>query len=250
MVSRKVQVSPQGFRRNGRRRHRPAKQRRISGVDGTDAVPAEELERSLDKSRRAWAKQAAQYDKAMVFFERYVFGSGHRQWACSRALGRTLEVGVGTGLNLPHYPQEVGLTGIDLSPEMLGIARERAASSGRVAVLREADAHRLPFGDAAFDSVVSTYSLCNIRDPRKAVVEMKRVLRAGGRLILVDHIGSSVGPIFWFQKVIEFFSRRVDGEHMTRRPLEHVVAEGFEVQERDRMRAGVVERLLAIKAQE
>jgi ubiquinone/menaquinone biosynthesis C-methylase UbiE len=169
---------------------------------------------------------------------------------CSRATGETLEVAVGTGLNLGHYPRDVSLTGIDLSPDMLGIAYERASTLERKADLKQADAHELPFADESFDTVVCTYSLCNIPDPRRAVAEMKRVLRPSGRLILVDHIRSAVRPIFWFQKGIEFFTHRLEGEYMTRRPLEQVNAEGFDVLERERMRAGVVERLVAVKAEE
>lgn len=206
-----------------------------------------ELDLRNKRARRAWATQAARYDKAIGFFEKRVFGSEHRAWACSRAVGRTLEVAVGTGLNVEHYPQSVSLTGIDLSPEMLDIAHARAASLGRAMSLGEADAHRLPFRDGSFDTVVSTYSLCNIPDPVRAVAEMKRVLGPSGKLILVDHIRSTVRPVLWLQKAIEFFSRRVDGEHMTRRPLEQVLAEGFQVQERDRSHAGVIERLVAIK---
>ncbi|MGH2825995.1 MAG: class I SAM-dependent methyltransferase [Actinomycetota bacterium] len=205
----------------------------------------EELERRNDKVRRSWAKRAAQYDKSIGFFERRVFGSEHREWACSRATGKTLEVAVGTGLNLTHYPDDVRLTGIDLSPEMLTIARDRAASLGRKADLKRGDAHELPFEDASFDTVVCTYSLCNIPDASRSVGEMKRVVRPDGRLVLVDHIRSAVKPIFWFRKAIEFFTRRLEGEHMTRRPLEQVEAEGFEIQERDRLRAGVIERLVA-----
>jgi hypothetical protein len=79
---------------------------------------------------------------------------------------------------------------------------------------------------------------------------MKRVLQPGGRLILVDHIRSVVKPVFWFQKLVEFFSMRLEGEHMTRRPLEYVEELGFDIIERDRLGpAGVVERLVALKPQ-
>lgn len=213
----------------------------------SESIPPNDLERRNDKVRRSWAKQAPRYDKSIGFFERRVFGSEHREWACTRATGRTLEVAVGTGLNLAHYPAEVTLTAIDLSPEMLSIARDRADSLKQEIDLREGDAHDLPFDRASFDTVVCTYSLCNIPDPLRAVAEMKRVLRPGGKLILVDHIRSAVRLIFWFQKAVEFFTRRLEGEHMTRRSLEHVKAEGFEVQERERMRAGIVERLTATK---
>jgi hypothetical protein len=77
---------------------------------------------------------------------------------------------------------------------------------------------------------------------------MNRVLREGGKLVLVDHIRSAARPIYWTQKAIEFFSRRLEGEHMTRRPLEHVKAEGFEIAERNRLGpGGIVERLAATK---
>jgi ubiquinone/menaquinone biosynthesis C-methylase UbiE len=158
-----------------------------------------------------------------------------------------LEVAVGTGLNLPLYGREVRLTGIDLSTEMLDVARKRAAGAGRQVDLREGDAHALPFGEASFDTVVCTLSLCNIPDPDRAVAEMKRVLRPGGRLVLVDHVRSTNRLVYVLQKAIEFVSIRVDGDHMTRRPLEEVVANGFHIEERERFKWGIVERLVATK---
>lgn len=208
----------------------------------------DELARRTEKVRRSWAKQAPRYDKSIGFFERRVFGRSHRPWACARASGDVLEVAIGTALNLPHYPQDVRLTGVDLSPEMLEIGRQRAHDLAREIELKEGDAHALPFADESFDTVVCTYSLCNIPDPSRAAWEMKRVLRPDGKLILVDHIRSDLKPVFWFQKVIELFSRRLEGEHMTRRPAEHVEAVRFDIVERERLApAGVVERLVALK---
>ncbi|MDQ3954973.1 MAG: hypothetical protein M3285_05425 [Actinomycetota bacterium] len=89
-------------------------------------VDQEDLARRNDKVRRSWAKQAPRYDKQIGFFERRVFGRGHRAWACSRASGDVLEVAIGTALNLPHYPEDVRLTGLDLSAEMLDLGRNRA----------------------------------------------------------------------------------------------------------------------------
>jgi ubiquinone/menaquinone biosynthesis C-methylase UbiE len=212
------------------------------------AFNQEELSRRNDKVRRSWAKQAPRYDKSIGFFERRVFGRSHRPWACSRASGDVLEVAVGTELNLPHYPEGTRITGIDLSAEMLKIARQRSVELARDIDLREGDAHQLPFGDGSFHTVVCTYSLCNIPDPKRAVSEMRRVLRPGGKLILVDHIRSAVKPIFWFQKLIEFFSMQLEGEHMTRRPLKYVEETGFDIIQRDRLGpANVVERLVALK---
>jgi ubiquinone/menaquinone biosynthesis C-methylase UbiE len=201
-----------------------------------------------EKVQRSWAKQAKRYDKSIGFFERRLFGRSLRPWACQKATGKTLEVAIGTALNLPHYPEDVELIGIDLSPEMLELARERSAELARAVDLYEADAHNLPFEAESFDTAVCTYSLCNIPDPQRAVDEMKRVLRPGGKLILVDHIRAASKPVFWLQKTIEFLSARLEGEHMTRRPGDQVEAAGFDIVERDRMAvAGMVERLVAVK---
>jgi ubiquinone/menaquinone biosynthesis C-methylase UbiE len=205
-----------------------------------------ELIERNERIRRSWDEQAPHYDKSMSFVERRLFGSEHRPWVGSRATGRTLEVAIGTGLNLEHFSGDVILTGLDLSQEMLTIARAKTMALLLDVELRQGDAHRLPFDDASFDSVVCTYSLCNIPDPRLAVAEMRRVLVPGGKLILLDHIRSSVAPILWIQRAIEFITAR-NGEYMTRRPLEYVVAQGFDLKERDRLRLGVIERLVAVK---
>ena len=213
-----------------------------------NVMDKQDLARRNNKIRRSWAKQAARYDKSIGFFERRVFGRSHRPWACAKASGKTLEVAVGTGLNLALYPDDVTLTGLDLSSEMLAIARERSAELDRAIDLCEGDAHDLPFENDSFDTIVCTYSLCNIPDPQLAVIEMKRVLKPGGQLILVDHIRAAARPVFWLQKTIEFFSARLEGEHMTRRPAQQVESAGFDIVDRERLGfSGVVERLVAIK---
>src|SRR5579859_1052695 len=148
-------------------------------------MPADQANR--DRWRRYWDKHSASYDKQMGFFDRVLFGDS-RAWVCAQAAGDTLEVAIGTGLNLPLYPPGIRLTGIDLSAAMLAIARRRAQQLGRAVDLREADAHALPFPGAAFDTVVCTFSLCAIPDEHQAVSEMTRVLRPGGLLLLADHI--------------------------------------------------------------
>lgn len=207
-----------------------------------------DIERANEKVRRSWAKQAPRYDKSIGFFERRVFGRSHRPWACAKASGETLEVAVGTGLNLALYPEDIALTGLDLSPEMLAIARERSAELDRAIDLREGDAHDLPFENDSFDTIVCTYSLCNIPDPQLAVNEMKRVLKPGGQLILVDHIRAASRLVLWLQKTVEFFSARLEGEHMTRRPAQQVESASLDIVQRERLGlSGIVERLVAIK---
>ena len=156
---------------------------------------------------------APKYDDQMDFFERRLLGTEHRGWACSQATGDTLEVAIGTGLNLPYYPKDVRLTGLDLSPDMLALAAGSAAKIGRRLDLREGDAQDLPFADACFDTVVCTYALCNVPDEIRVIAEMRRVLKPGGHLILVDHVRSTVTPLFWLQRLFEFIPSRTKGEH-------------------------------------
>src|SRR5262245_46397521 len=100
------------------------------------------------KQRRVWDQSAPRYDKQMAFFERVWFAGG-REWIAERARGRVIEVAIGTGLNLPFYAPDLAVTGVELSPEMLRRAKERAADLGRDVELLEGDAAHLPVADAA-----------------------------------------------------------------------------------------------------
>lgn len=206
--------------------------------------PADETPTARQK--RVWDKTAPTYDKQIALFEKIWFAGG-RQWLGQRAHGRVLEVAIGTGRNLPHYRSGTSVTGIELSPAMLAIARERATDLGRAVELREGDAELLPFDDASFDTVVCALSLCTIPDPAIAIAEMYRVLAPGGALLLVDHIASSWPPIRAAQWLLERITIRAAGEHFTRRQLPLVQAAGFQIAETERLKAGTVERIFARK---
>lgn len=196
--------------------------------------------------QRHWDKHSRTYDRQMQFMDRAVFGDS-RQWACSQATGDVLEVAVGTGLNFPVYPDDINLTGIDLSEDMLDIARGRAAELGRSVALLQGNAHTLPFDDAAFDTVVCTFGLCAIPDLDAAIDEMHRVLRPGGRLVLVDHVESSSSLARVLQRGLEVITVPLAGEHFLRRPRNHLAAAGFNIEDVQRFKLGLVERLTALK---
>ncbi|MEV4116699.1 class I SAM-dependent methyltransferase [Nonomuraea sp. NPDC049695] len=199
-----------------------------------------------DRLRRYWDRHAHSYDQQMSFFDRHFFGDT-RAWICSQATGDVLEVAIGTGLNLPHYPQDVRLTGIEWSPAMLGQARQRAARLGLKADLREGDAQALDFPDGAFDTVVCTFSLCSIPDHRRAVAEMVRVLRPGGLLLLADHVAASAWPARVVQRLLELVTVPLGGEYFLRRQIGQVREQGLTVERHDRFKIGMVERFAARK---
>jgi ubiquinone/menaquinone biosynthesis C-methylase UbiE len=212
-------------------------------------MPRQVSDRRAQRLRRYWDNHARSYDKQIAFWERRLFGDG-RQWVCAQASGEVLEVAVGTGRNLPYYPQGIRLTGIEFSPQMLQLARRQADRLGLQVDLRLGDAQALQLPDASFDTVVCTLSLCAIPDERRAVAEMKRVLRPGGRLLLLDHVAAAPRWVRAIQWLLEQVTRPLGEEHLRRRPLLQVQAEGFQVEQRERSKLGIVERLTARKPAE
>ncbi|WP_457445102.1 class I SAM-dependent methyltransferase [Thermostichus sp. MS-CIW-26] len=124
-----------------------------------------------------------------------------------------LEIGFGTGLNLSCYPEHIRkITGVDPNPGMGSLARRRIASSPIAVDWQVADAQKLPFPSQSFDSVVSTWTLCSIPNVAKALGEIRRVLRAGGKLFFLEH-GLSEDP------QVQRWQNRLN-------PLQKVIADG------------------------
>jgi ubiquinone/menaquinone biosynthesis C-methylase UbiE len=203
-------------------------------------------ETETERVRRIQDKTAPRYDRQISFFERVLFGDG-RVWVCSQARGDVLEIAAGTARNLPHYPSEVRMTAIELSPEMLAIASQRARELGRDADLRQGDAQALDFPDQSFDTVVCTLGLCTIPDDRQAVREAHRVLRPTGRFLLMEHVRSPSAPVRAVQRLLDPLTVRFEADHLLREPLDHLRAEGFEIERVERSKWGIVERVAARK---
>lgn len=189
---------------------------------------------------------ANKYDMAIGISEHLFFGDG-RTWVCKQARGDVLEIAIGTGRNLPYYPSDVKLTGIELSHEMLKLAHRRARALGREIDLCLGDAQALAFSDRSFDTVVFTLALCSIPDESQAITEARRVLRPGGRLLLLEHVRSPIPAVRAGQRVLEPLFVRLQADHLLREPLDHVRAESFEIECLERSKLGIVERLSARK---
>jgi ubiquinone/menaquinone biosynthesis C-methylase UbiE len=204
-------------------------------------------QKETERVREIFEASAAQYDRAMAFNEKLLFGDG-RAWACSQARGQVLEIAIGTWLNLPFYPAEVEITGIELSPAMLEIAGQRAQRLGRKVELVAGDAQALPFSDQRFDTVVCTLSLCCIPDERQAIAEVWRVLRPGGCFVALEHVRSPNTIIRGLERLLNSYMVRNQGDHLLREPVETVQAAGFSIDYLKRQKLGIVERLIARKA--
>jgi ubiquinone/menaquinone biosynthesis C-methylase UbiE len=200
------------------------------------------------KVRRVFDKVAPKYDRSMQRCERLFLGRG-RAWATARASGDVLELAVGTGLNLPEYLPSTQVLGIDLSEQMVAVARTRIAECGlgdRTSV-EPGDVQALDLPSESFDTAVSTYTFCTIPDPAAAAREAFRTLRAGGRFLLVEHGPSTNRFACAVQRALDPLFVRLQADHLTRDPVPYVEAAGFRVDQVHRDRLGVVFRVLATK---
>ena len=133
--------------------------------------------------------EARNYDRGMWLLERSKL-SELRQRVVHKVTGNTLEIGAGTGANIAHYRGDVTVTAIDLRPAHIMAADKKAQqrSPGFEFAAACADAQQLPFPDDTFDTVLGTLVFCSIAQPQDALAEIRRVLRPGGQLILLEHV--------------------------------------------------------------
>jgi len=163
-----------------------------------------------DSVRAAYARWAGVYDQ--VFGGVSAFGR-RRAVAAVNALNgvRVLEVGVGTGLALPRYDRSKRVTGIDLSAEMLALARRRVREDGlsNVESLLEVDAEATGFDSGMFDIAVAMFVASVVPHPRALLAEMRRVVRPGGHLLFVNHFAAERGPRWWAERALAPASRKL-----------------------------------------
>jgi len=154
-----------------------------------------------------------------------------RRRLLQQADGTVLEIGVGTGKNLPHYPPGMPAVGIDVSSRMLRRARRRAARAGSHLRLLVGDAHRLPFESDEFDTAVATCVFCSVADPVRALRELGRVTRPGGHILLLEHVRPRNRLLGWMADVATVVTRRLFGFRANRRTEDNVAAAGLEIAE-------------------
>jgi ubiquinone/menaquinone biosynthesis C-methylase UbiE len=153
----------------------------------------------------------------------------HRRRAVAEAAGRVLEIGAGSGLNLPLYGDGTDqVCAVEPSPALVRMARRRAAAASLPVLLVRAMGEDLPFRDGTFRTVLSTWTLCTIPDPLRALREMRRVLTPGGRLVFVEHgLAPEPGVARWQRRLTPLWRHLAGGCRLDRKIDDLVRAAGF-----------------------
>jgi ubiquinone/menaquinone biosynthesis C-methylase UbiE len=160
---------------------------------------------------------------------------------------RVLEVGVGTGNNLPYYPRDAEITAVDFSEEMLKRAGNRASRHKVKVDLRQMDAQNLGFPDNTFDTVVASMVFCSIPDPVQAIREVERVCKRGGKVVLLEQDFSANRFSRWLVKLVNPLVVRRMGADFRRRPMENVSKSGLKVERVTNLWAGLFKLIEARK---
>ena len=143
------------------------------------------------------------------------------------ARGKTLEVGIGTGKNIPHYPADVDLTGIDFSEKMISKAGKKAAGHKNIKLL-VMDAQNMEFDDNSFDTVVTSCVFCSVPDPVQGLKEIRRVCKNGGKILMLEHVRSHkkiAGPIM---DAFNFIPLNIYGANINRETYQNLLKAGFQ----------------------
>lgn len=159
-----------------------------------------------------------------------------------------LEVGIGTGKNLPYHPPDITVTGIDLSKKMLTRARRKARAGGHDVELCQMDAQDLDFATDTFDSAAATFVFCSVPDPVQGLREMNRVVKTGGQIVLLEHVRSDRPILGALMDIFDPVTARLMGPHINRRTVQNVRNAGIQIEYVDDLGAGGIFKLIVARA--
>lgn len=192
---------------------------------------------------------APTWDQRQGLVERVLMGKAMRASLASHLAGDVLEIGSGTGATLPFLDQResriTSLTGTDLSQGMLAEARQTVRALGQPVALVRMDAGALAFADATFDTVTTSLMLCTVPDPARALREMMRVLKPGGKIVLLEHVRARNPLIALSQRILTPLQERMLGCHLDRRTDRLVRELGFRIEREETRFFGVFHLIVA-----
>ena len=193
-----------------------------------------------DLTKKRYDRLARFYDVLEAPVERLRFAAWRTKLRDRISGERALEVGVGTGKNLPYYPRDVKMTAIDLSPRMLERAQEKASAFGLEVDLMEMDVQNLAFPDRCFDTVFATFVFCSVPDPVMGLQELRRVCKTDGRLLLLEHMRPGNASLGFLFDILNPMVVRMMGANINRRTMENIQKAGWKIRSEERLSSDIV----------
>lgn len=187
------------------------------------------------------------YNRTSLFYDwmDQMIPSSLRQKVLNQATGKVLEVGIGTGTNIPYYPEGCEVTGIDFSPGMLAKARNKVHLAKVPITLLEMDAQNMKFPNNIFDTVIGTCVFCSVPDPIKGLKEVRRVCKPGGKIILLEHVRSENPILGLLMDLLNPVSLHLVGSNINRRTVENVQAAGIKIKQIDDYAGKILKLIIA-----
>jgi ubiquinone/menaquinone biosynthesis C-methylase UbiE len=185
--------------------------------------------KATEATRRRYQRIAPFYDLMEILPERHFSPWRERLWSMVEG-PRVLEVGVGTGKNMEHYPSGMDITAIDLTPAMVERSKVNAEKRGLDLGLHLMDAQSLAFEDESFDTVLATCVFCSVPDPLLGLSEVLRVTRQGGKILLMEHVRSEKRLVGTLMDILNPVVLQVMGPNINRRTVENVRKAGLEIE--------------------
>lgn len=200
-----------------------------------------------DEIRRRYDRLAPWFDSLEGFLEGLIFRRLRKKlWAQAQG-EHILEVGVGTGKNLPFYPKAARMTAIDFSPNMLKQAERKRERKQLSVDLSLMDVQSLYYADNSFDTVIASFVFCSVPKPRKGLKEIYRVLKPGGQLLLLEHVLSSNRFLAWVMNLLNPMVLRFIGANINRDTIKNVQACPFKNIYVDPASSDMIKLIRAIK---
>jgi phosphatidylethanolamine/phosphatidyl-N-methylethanolamine N-methyltransferase len=200
-----------------------------------------------EAAKRRYDRIAAIYDVMEGLVERSRYNQWRRLLWAKVEGENILEVGVGTGKNFPYYPSDAKIVAIDFSQKMLARAKEKAKRVKVKVQLKQMDVQNLEFADNTFDTVVASFVFCSVPDPIRGLKEVERVVKPGGKVVLLEHVLSANKIIAWLMNLVNPVVVRLMGPNINRQTVDNVAQSGLIIERITELAAGIFKLIEARK---
>ncbi|HYE09069.1 MAG TPA: methyltransferase domain-containing protein [Patescibacteria group bacterium] len=201
------------------------------------------MDKKTEMIKRRYNRASSFYD----FIEAPMEAMSLKSWrieAMQNLKGKVLEVGVGTGKNIEYYPEGLDVTAIDFSEKMLEKAKIKADVMKKKVDLKLMDAQQMDFLDNTFDTVFTTCVFCSVPDPIKGLMEIRRICKSGGRIIMIEHVRSEKQVLGLIMDVLNPLVVNFYGANINRRTLENISKAGYDKVEVTNLYKDIVKKIV------